>query len=57
MTISAPSKLCFYISLVLFILAILGTYVGAVSALAPYAIFLFIGAWVVLALGNLMKGF
>lgn len=56
MTISAPSKLCFLISLIIFILALLGTY-GGVEALAGYATWLFVAAWVVLAAGNVMKGF
>jgi hypothetical protein len=56
MTIRPPSKLCFLISLIIVILALLGTYAG-VAALAGYTTWLFIAAWVVLVAGNVMKGF
>ncbi len=56
MKTSAPSQLCFIISLVLFILGILGGF-GLVGAIAAYGTYLLVAAWVVLALGCLMKGF
>lgn len=54
MKLSAPSKPVFTISLVLFILAILGQF--AIGALAPYVLWLALAAWVVVALGCLMTG-
>lgn len=54
MKLSAPTQLFFIISLVCFVLALLGVY--AVAAIAGYATYLFIAAYVVLALGCILKG-
>jgi len=54
--LSAPTMLSFGISVVLAVLALLGS-LGMVPALAGYAFWLAFGAWVVLALGALLPGF
>lgn len=54
MKLSAPTKPLFIISAVLFVLGVLGIF--AVMALAPYASWLLIIAWIVLAVGCLMRG-
>ena len=54
MNLSAPKKPLFIASAVLFALGVLGIF--AVMALAPYASWLLIFAWIVLAVGCLMRG-
>ncbi|MEM6278730.1 MAG: hypothetical protein AAF733_04580 [Verrucomicrobiota bacterium] len=54
MKLSAPTKPIFLVSLVLFILALLGKF--AVAALAPYVLWLALAAWIVIAIGCLLKG-
>lgn len=54
MKLSAPTKPLFLVSLILFILALLGNF--AVGALAPYAFWLALAAWIVIAIGCIMKG-
>lgn len=54
MKLSAPGKPLFLVSLVLFILAILGQF--AIAAIAPYVLWLAVAAWIVLAIGCLMTG-
>jgi hypothetical protein len=54
MKLSAPTQLFFIISLVLFVLGALGFYV--VPALLGYAAYLALAAYIVLALGCILKG-
>ncbi len=56
MQLSAPTNLAFYLALLLFVLGLLAAF-EIVAALATYATWLLIGSFVVLALGNLLKGF
>ena len=56
MNLSAPSKLAFYISLVLFIVALLAHFTGIIPDSIP-AIYAMLAAWVVLAAGNVLTGF
>ncbi|MDF1751759.1 MAG: hypothetical protein P1U89_03185 [Verrucomicrobiales bacterium] len=53
MRLTAPSKLFFLISFVLFLLAVLGTF-GVISF--AYITYSLIAAWVVLALGCILRG-
>jgi len=53
MNLSEPKTITFWIAVVLFILGLAGQF--AVAALAPYAVWLFILAFIILALGNLIK--
>ena len=55
MNLSAPTLAVFLIAVALFVLALLGHFV-VIPALAVYKFWLAIGAFVVLALGNLLKG-
>ncbi|MEM9282605.1 MAG: hypothetical protein AAGA96_12325 [Verrucomicrobiota bacterium] len=55
MKLSAPTQLFFLISLVIAIVALLGG-LGVVGAVAGYSFWLAIAAYVVLALGCLLKG-
>lgn len=55
MKLSAPTQLFFIISLVLFVLALLGNF-AVVAPLVTYAAYMFIAAYVVLALGCILKG-
>lgn len=53
--LSAPSQMVFLISLVLAIVAVLGALV-IIPVVTKYAFWIAILAYVVLALGNIMKG-
>ncbi len=55
MRLRAPKQVTFLIALILVILGVVGQ-VGGVSALASYAFWLVLVGFVVLALGNLLKG-
>jgi hypothetical protein len=55
MNLSAPSTVVFWIAVVLAILAIIGTFV-VIPVISPYAFWVAILAFVVLAGGVLMKG-
>ena len=56
MKLSAPTNLVFFISVVLFVLALLAQF-GTVSALASFMPWLWIAAFVLLALGAMLKDF
>tara|TARA_R110002096_G_scaffold20971_3_gene68472 strand:- start:7686 stop:7856 length:171 start_codon:yes stop_codon:yes gene_type:complete len=55
MKLNAPTKLFFLISLILVVVALLGG-LGVVGAIAGYSFWIAIAAWVVLALGCILKG-
>lgn len=55
MKLTPPTTLVFWISVALGILGLLGTF-AIVPALAGFASWLLIGAWVLLVLGNMVKG-
>ena len=55
MNLSAPTMPVFLIAVALFVLALLGHF-AVIPALVVYKFWLAIGAFVVLALGNLLKG-
>ncbi len=55
MNLSAPTTAIFVISLILAVLAILGTFV-AIPLISPNAFWVAIVAYVVLMVGNLAKG-
>ncbi len=54
-TLSAPSQVIFLVSLALAIIAVLGALV-IIPVVTKYAFWIAILAYIVLALGNLMKG-
>lgn len=54
MKLSAPTKPIFLISLILFILAVLGHF--AIGALGEFKLWLAFGSYVVLAIGCILKG-
>jgi hypothetical protein len=54
MKLSAPKNITFWIAVVLVALGLLGSF--AIAALAPYALWLAVLGFVVLALGNLSAG-
>ncbi len=54
MKLSAPKKVVFIIAVVLFVLALLGQFVGALDVVNPWA---WIIAFVLLAAGNLLSNF
>jgi len=54
MSLSEPKVITFWIAVVLFVLGLLGFF--AVAALEPYAFWLVVIGFVVLALGNLIRG-
>lgn len=56
MKLTAPTNLAFIIAVVLFVLALLAEF-AAVSALTALMPWLWVAAFVVLALGVLLKGF
>jgi hypothetical protein len=56
MRLTPPTKIVFWISVVLAVLGILGKFAG-VAVLAPYAFWLVLIAYVLLFLGNAVKGF
>ncbi|HNX46535.1 MAG: hypothetical protein VB029_06545 [Anaerolineaceae bacterium] len=55
MQLSAPKNVTFLVALVLFVLGLLGQF-SILAAVAAYAGWLLIAAFVVLALGVLLKG-
>lgn len=55
MNLSAPKQITWTIAVVLGILGILGQY-GVVAALAPYAIWMLIIGWALLAIGSMVEG-
>lgn len=55
MKLSAPKVSTFWISMILAILGLLGQV--AISALAPYAFWILLVAFVLLALGSFLSGF
>lgn len=55
MELNAPKKVTFYVAVVLFVLGLVGELAG-VAFLAPFAIWLVVLAFVVLALGVALKG-
>ncbi len=56
MKLSAPSKLAFYLSLILLIIALLAMFTAVIPAAIP-AGYTLLAAWVVLAAGNVLTGF
>ena len=54
MRLSEPKVITFWIAVVLFVLGLLGFF--SVAALEPYAFWLVVIGFVVLALGNLVRG-
>jgi hypothetical protein len=54
MRLSAPKKNVFWISVILVLVGALGFFV---DALADYQVLLFLVGYVLLALGNILKGF
>jgi hypothetical protein len=55
MNLSAPNQVVFWIAVIIAVLAIIGTFV-AIPVISPYAFWVAILAFVVLAGGVLMKG-
>jgi hypothetical protein len=56
MRLSAPTQVVFIISLILFVLALIGHFVPSVPIIAPYQFWLAIVGYAVLAAGCMMKG-
>jgi len=56
MKLTPPTKNVFYVSVVLAVLGLIAQF-GVLGFLAPYAFWLVVVAYVLLALGNTMKGF
>lgn len=56
MKLTPPKQSTFWIALLIAVLGLLGG-LGIVGALAPYAFWLALVAYIVLALGNFAKGF
>lgn len=56
MKLTPPKQSTFWIALVVAVVGLLGA-LGIVGALAPYAFWLALVAYVVLAAGNFVKGF
>jgi hypothetical protein len=54
MKLNAPTNVFFYIRVVLAVLGLLGRY-GGLAAAAPYSFILVLAAYVVLAIGVVMK--
>lgn len=55
MKLSAPKNITFYIALIIAVLGLLGKF-GVLAFLAPYAFWLVLVAFVLLALATLLKG-
>lgn len=55
MDLSAPKTITFIVAVVLAILGVAGHY-GIIAATAPYAFLLLVVGFIVLALGNLLRG-
>jgi len=56
MRLTPPKQWVFWVALVLAVVALLGA-LGIVGAVAPFAAWLGIAAWALLAAGNSLKGF
>ena len=56
MSLNAPTKMVFLISLVLAVLALLGTWVISIPVIGGNAFLVMLLAYVVLAAGNILKG-
>jgi hypothetical protein len=56
MRLNAPTQVVFFISLILVILALIGLFVPGTPFLSPYAFWIAIVGYIVLAAGCLMKG-
>ncbi|MBX3049520.1 MAG: hypothetical protein KIT46_09980 [Anaerolineales bacterium] len=56
MRLTPPTKVVFWISAILTVVALLGA-LGVVAALAPYAAWLAIAGAAILLAGNALKGF
>jgi hypothetical protein len=56
MKLSAPKKNVFIVSLVLFILGLAGSF-AVIPVVSAYAFWLLVVAFIILMLGNLLKGF
>ena len=56
MRLSAPTQVVFIISLILFVLALLGQFVPTIPIVAAYKFWIAIVGYVVLAAGVMMKG-
>jgi hypothetical protein len=54
MRLSAPKKIVFWISVALVVVGLLGFFIGF---LADFKLWLILAGYVLLALGNLLKGF
>jgi len=54
MKLSPPKQITFYVSVVLFVLGLLGNF--AIAALAPYSFWLVVIGFMLLALGNMSVG-
>lgn len=55
MKLSAPKVVTFWIAVILVVIGVLA-FLGALSGLSGYAFWLVVIGFIVLALGNLMKG-
>lgn len=53
MKLSAPKNVTFYVAVVVAVIALIGFFVGSMSAFAPWLMLI---AFVVLAAGNLFEG-
>lgn len=56
MNLSAPTKPVFIISLILAVLAVIGMCVATIPVITPYAFWVAIIAYIVLAIGNVARG-
>ncbi len=56
MRLTPPTKNVFYVSVILAVLGVLGEY-DIISALSGFAFLLLLVGFILLALGNAMKGF
>lgn len=56
MNLSAPTQAIFIISLVIAVLAVIGVLVPTIPVISPYAFWVAIIAYIVLAVGCLAKG-
>ena len=54
MKLSAPKNVTFYVAIVLAVIALIGFFVGSMSPFAPWILLI---AFVILAAGNVMEGF
>jgi hypothetical protein len=54
MTLSPPKKVVFYISVLLAVVGLIGFFMPAIE---PYSFWILLVGYVLLALGNVLKGF